>query len=64
MTNDKLLSQSINFLRFPLIIGILYVHFYLAKTGLSIHGVKYGADGSHVLLVFRAFVLLQDRILP
>ena len=44
MTNDKLLSQSINFLRFPLIIGILYVHFYLAKTGLSIHGVKYGAD--------------------
>ena len=44
MTNDKLLSQSINILRFPLTIGILFVHFYLAKTGLPIHGVQYGAN--------------------
>ena len=44
MTNGKLLSQTISFLRFPVTLGILYVHFYLAKGGLSIHGVRYGVD--------------------
>ena len=43
MTNEELLSKTISSLRFPLTIGIVYIHFNLA-SGLAIHGAKYGLD--------------------
>ena len=44
MTNDELLSKTISYLRFPLTVGIVFLHFNLAKNGFSIHGVKYGLN--------------------
>jgi hypothetical protein len=44
MDNEKLLSQTISLLRFPLTLGIFFIHFYLAKIGLTIHGVTYGLN--------------------
>ncbi len=44
MTNDELLSKTISYLRFPLTIGVVFIHFNLAKNGFSLHGVKYGLD--------------------
>lgn len=44
MDNDRLLSQTISLLRFPLTMGIFFIHFYLAKTGITIHGVTYGLN--------------------
>lgn len=43
MTNDELLSKTISFLRFPLIILIVFNHFSLSK-GLDIHGIKHGLE--------------------
>lgn len=43
MTNDELLSKTISYLRFPLTVGVVFIHFNLAR-GLEIHGVKYGLD--------------------
>ena len=44
MTNDELLSKTISFLRFPLTVGVVFIHFNLAKYGLSMHGVTYGLN--------------------
>ena len=44
MTNDELLSETISYLRFPLTVGVVFIHFNLAKSGFSLHGVKYGLD--------------------
>lgn len=41
---DVLLSQVIGFLRFPLTVGVAFIHFYLSITGLQIHGITYCAD--------------------
>lgn len=43
MTNDELLSKTISYLRFPLTVGVVFIHFSLAK-GLNIHGIKHGLD--------------------
>jgi len=43
MTNDALLSKTISFLRFPLTVGVVFIHFNLSE-GLTIHGAKFGAD--------------------
>ncbi|MBQ8715541.1 MAG: acyltransferase [Prevotella sp.] len=44
MTNDELLSKTISYLRFPLTVGVVFIHFNLAKNGFSMHGVKYGLN--------------------
>ena len=43
MTNDELLSKTISYLRFPLTVGVVFIHFGLSK-GLNIHGVKQGLE--------------------
>ena len=43
MTNDELLSKTISYLRFPLTVGVVFIHFSLHE-GLDIHGVKHGLD--------------------
>ena len=44
MTNDQLLSSTISYLRFPLTVGVVFIHFNLSIGGLSLHGIKYGID--------------------
>ena len=41
MTNEDLLSKTINSLRFPLTIGVVFIHFSFSE-GFNIHGVIYG----------------------
>ena len=43
MTNDELLSKTISYLRFPLTIGVVFIHFNLSN-GLGIRGVLYGLN--------------------
>ena len=43
MPDDELQSKTISFLRFPLIVGVVFIHFNLVKMGLSAHGVNYCA---------------------
>lgn len=43
MTNDELLSKTISYLRFPLTVGVVFIHFNLAN-GLNVHGIQYGLD--------------------
>lgn len=43
MKNDELLSKTISYLRFPLTVGIVFIHFSLHE-GLEIHGIKHGLD--------------------
>jgi len=42
MTSDNLISRTITSLRFPLIAGIVFMHFNLALNPFSLHGVDYG----------------------
>ena len=44
MTNEELLNKTISFLRFPLTVGVVFIHFNLAEHGFTIHGVTYGLD--------------------
>ena len=44
MQKDELLSKTISFLRFPLIVGVVFIHFNIIEMGLSAHGISYGAD--------------------
>ena len=43
MTDDTLISKTINSLHFPLTVGVVFIHFCLSK-GLNIHGKFYGVD--------------------
>lgn len=43
MTNDALLSKTVTALRFPLIVGVVFIHNNLA-TGISVNGVVHGMD--------------------
>lgn len=44
MSDSKLSSQTISFLRFPLIVAVVYIHFNIARKGISVHGINYGTD--------------------
>jgi len=44
MKSDELLSKTINYLRFPLTLGIVFIHFNLAKHNFVLNGVSYGAE--------------------
>ena len=44
MTNDKLLSQTISYLRFPLTVGVVFIHFNLSEKGLQLGEATYGIN--------------------
>lgn len=60
MTKDELLSKTISYLRFPLTIGVVFIHFNL-REGFSIRGVKYGIDNPEW---FTWVVNLFSEVLP
>lgn len=41
MSNDQLLSKTISYLRFPLTVGVVFIHFSL-HNGLEVHGQVHG----------------------
>lgn len=43
MNKDQLLSKTISFLRFPLIVGVVFIHFSLVN-GIDVHGSKLGLN--------------------
>ena len=43
-TNDHLMSMTIAFLRFPLAVGVVFIHYNLAKNPFTMHGVEYGTN--------------------
>ena len=43
MTNDELLSKTISYLRFPLSVAIVFIHFSIAE-GINIEGKTVGAE--------------------
>ena len=44
MTHDELQSKTISYLRFPLTLGIIFIHFDLIEHVFTYHGVQYGLD--------------------
>lgn len=44
MTTDELQSRTISYLRFPLTLGIIFIHFDLIEHIFTYHGVQYGLD--------------------
>ena len=55
-TNDELTKNVISYLRFPLSVGIVFIHYNLAKNPFSIHGVEYGTDCSEWFIIFATFL--------
>ena len=44
MTESKLMSQTISYLRFPLTVAVVYIHFNISRKGISVHGINYGIN--------------------
>lgn len=65
MTNDELLSKTISYLRFPLTVGVVFIHFNLAN-GLNVHGIQYRLDNPewYSLIVYIVSVLLPQIGVP
>lgn len=40
----NIISHTISFLRFPLIVAVVYIHFNISRKGISVHGINYGTD--------------------
>ena len=55
MASDALMSKTINCLRFPLTVGVVFIHFSLSK-GLNIHGKFYGVDNPDWYFFITTFV--------
>lgn len=44
MTESKLMSQTISYLRFPLTVAVVFIHFNISRKGISVHGINYGIN--------------------
>ena len=44
MAENNIISQTISYLRFPLTIAVVYIHFNISRKGISVHGINYGTD--------------------
>lgn len=60
MTNDELLSKTISYLRFPLTVGVVFIHFNLTYC-LNIHGVIHGLENPEW---FFLIVYIISELLP
>lgn len=40
-------SKIINFLRFPLTVAVVFIHFNISRKGISVHGINYGLDNPY-----------------
>ncbi|MBR5069643.1 MAG: acyltransferase family protein [Bacteroidales bacterium] len=44
MKEDKMISETIALLRFPLTVFVVFIHYNVGVRGFSLHGVTYGLD--------------------
>lgn len=63
MRNEKLLSETIAFLRFPLIVAVVFAHSNFFEKGLYANGIKYAFEGSGVEII-EYIVRLTYYVLP
>ncbi len=61
MKKDKLLSETISLLRFPLTVFVVFIHYNIGVRGFSLHGVTYGLDAPEW---FRWVTALFSDVLP
>ena len=61
MKEDKLLSETISLLRFPLTVFVVFIHYNIGVRGFSLHGVTYGLDAPEW---FRWVTALFSDVLP
>ena len=64
MKTDKLLSETISYLRFPLIVGVVFIHFNLLEKGFSANGIIYDLKGDDIFWGIRYVVRLFSDVLP
>ena len=61
MTHEELQSCTISYLRFPLTLGIIFIHFDLIEHIFTYHGVQYGLNPPSW---FTFFVNFFSEVLP
>lgn len=44
MAENNTISQTISYLRFPLTVAVVYIHFNISRKGISVHGINYGIN--------------------
>jgi len=61
MKEDKLISETIRLLRFPLTVFVVFIHYNMGVRGFSLHGVTSGLDAPEW---FRWVTALFSDVLP
>ena len=61
MKEDKIISETIRLLRFPLTVFVVFIHYNMGVRGFSLHGVTYGLDAPEW---FRWVTALFSDVLP
>ena len=61
MKEDKLISETIRLLRFPLTMFVVFIHYNIGVRGFSLHGVTYGLDAPEW---FRCLTAFFSDVLP
>jgi fucose 4-O-acetylase-like acetyltransferase len=61
MKEDKLISETISLLRFPLTVFVVFIHYNMGVRGFSLHGVTYGLDAPEW---FRCLTAFFSDVLP
>jgi len=44
MAENDFISKTISYLRFPLTLAVVYIHFNISRKGISVHGINYGTS--------------------
>lgn len=60
LSDDELLSKTIDFLRFPLTVLVVYLHYNFSRRGIVLHSVKYGMDNPE--WYYWVFDLISDTL--
>lgn len=61
MKNDELLSKTITCLRFPLSVGVVFIHFYFLNDGIRSAGIRYQLDYPEWFRIIQDFF---SQVLP
>lgn len=61
MTNDELLSKTISWLRFPLIVGVVFIHNNFTENGITVQGITYEIENP---FWYNTIVNIFSEVLP
>lgn len=62
MMKDKLFSDTITYLKFPLIVLVVFAHFNLIDRGFSVDGIMYDLKGCDVTLIKYILLILSHEL--